>query len=395
LRVSDRLYYTDAYLTEFDATVVDRLDIGDRHAVLLDRTAFYPTSGGQPFDVGTLGAVRVVDVIDLDDGRVGHVVDRALPIGAVVRGAIDWGRRFDHMQQHTGQHVLSAAFERLHHARTESFHLGTAASTIDFGATLTADAIVRAEDEANRILWEDRAVGVRFVEADEAVRLPLRKEPVREGTLRLVEIQGVDLSACGGTHVSRTGAVGVIAVSGFERFKGGTRVEFLCGGRALRRFREQREAIGACVRGLSVLPTELPAAIERLQGEVKDQKQAARAMQFRLAEHDAAVLAAGGRDVGGRTVVAARVEGYDAQGLKAVALAIAAHPGRACAVLNGDVPPLLVVARSADVGVDAVAVVRALTATFGGRGGGGPELAQAGGLTGNPEAILAAARELL
>jgi len=184
---TERLYYTDAYRTAFDAQVVacapcaaSTPDAPPRYAVELSSSAFYPTSGGQPFDTGTLGGARVLDVLDEDDGRVVHVIDRPLEPGTVVAGAVDWARRLEHMQQHTGQHVLSAAFDRLFSNRTESFHLGTDSCSIDLAREVSADDVARAIDEANRIVWEDRPVTVRFVSDQEAASLPLRKEPVRE-----------------------------------------------------------------------------------------------------------------------------------------------------------------------------------------------------------------------
>src|SRR5262249_44364733 len=224
-----------------------------RTHVFLDRTAFYPTSGGQPFNTGTLGGLRVVDVVDEDGGRIAHVLERGgLSEGQTVTGVIDWPRRFDHMQQHTGQHVLSAAFSRLFDARTVSFHLGDEVSTIDLAKEMKPDQIEAAEVEANRVVWEDRPVAIRFASKDEAAAMPLRKESLRDGTLRLIDVEDFDLSACGGTHVARTGAIGVIAVAGSERFKGGQRLAFLCGGRALRRFGAMRDVLTASVRLLSV-----------------------------------------------------------------------------------------------------------------------------------------------
>ena len=392
---SSRLYYTDPYLTSFDAVVQDAIEIGGRPAVTLDVSAFYPTSGGQPFDTGTLGAARVLDVVDLEDGRVAHVLDREMAAGSSVHGDIDWARRFDHMQQHTGQHMLSAAFERQCHARTESFHLGVATSTIDLAVTVSAEQVAGAETEANRIVWEDRPVTVRFATADEARQLPLRKESVREGTLRLVDIEGFDLSACGGTHVTRSGSIGIIAVCGTERFKGGTRVEFVCGGRALARFRQQRDIVAAAVRQLSVLPAELPDAIERLQSDNKAQRTIGRTLQSQLVAHEARALTDAAESSAGRRLVIRRMEGFDAQGLKALAMAIAATPGCVACLLSADSPPLVVIGRSTDVAVDSAALLRGLIERFGGKGGGRPELAQGGGLVGPPDVILAAARELL
>jgi alanyl-tRNA synthetase len=390
---SERLYYTDPYLVEFDAVVRDVSRQDDRWKVVLDRTAFYPTSGGQPFDTGTIGEATVVDVFDQEDGTIGHLIDRELETNSRVRGHVDWNRRFDHMQQHTGQHLLSAAFERETGARTVSFHLGTTASTIDLDKELPADQLARVEDAGNTVLWEDREVCVQFVTASEAAKLPLRKEPAREGELRIIEIKDYDLSACGGTHVRRTGAIGVVAISGAERFKGGLRVEFVCGGRALRMFRSLKHAVGGSVRLLSVLPDELPSAIEKLQLAGRTQQKSQEGLYERLAAHEAASLAASGETIGGANVVAAAVSGWDANGLKKLASSIAAKPATIAVLITTEPPALAVVARSQDLSLDTGAVLKTLIDRFGGRGGGKGAMAQGGGLVGEPRVILDAARE--
>jgi alanyl-tRNA synthetase len=394
--VTERLYYTDPYLADFDATVVAIEPLVDRsdgkRGVVLDRTAFYPTSGGQPFDVGSLGGARVVDVIDRDDGSILHVVEGDIAQGTV-HGSIEWARRFDHMQQHTGQHVLSAAFDRLFQVRTVSFHLGSAASTIDLSVEVTASDIGRAEAEANRIVWEDRPVSIRFAEATDAAGLPLRKESAREGQLRLIDVEGFDLSACGGTHVARTGAIGTIVVSGSERFRGGSRVEFLCGSRTLEGYRSLRESVGASTRLLSVLPAELPSAIERVQAEARDLRKLFKDLQLRLASHEAVRLADRAQAQGAARVVVEALEGWDANGLKVIASAIASRPNHVALLLGVPAPASIVIARAPDVALDAAAILKQLTARFGGKGGGRPELAQGGGLQGAPQDMIAAARE--
>jgi alanyl-tRNA synthetase len=397
--MTERLYYTDAYLREFDATVV-RVDRRDgRIAVVLDRTAFYPTSGGQPFDVGFLDVGRplqgrrpVVAVVDEESGDVAHVIDGDSPApGETVHGAIDWTRRFDHMQQHTGQHVLSAALDRLFGARTVSFHLGTDASTIDLSRELTRDEIVSAELAANRIVWDNHPVAIRYVSAEEAAKLPLRKESAREGTLRLIDIEHFDLSACGGTHVARTGAIGIIAVGAIERFKGGQRVEFFCGGRALTKFRSMHDAISGAVRALSVLPHELPDAIEKLQGDMRERQKLVVSLQQDLARYQAEEFVSSAEvTAAGRLI--ARTVNADANTLKSLASAITSRPGHIAVLVSSTKPALVVAARSQDVAVAANQVISALTAKFGGRGGGKPDLAQAGGLDGDAAAILDAAR---
>ncbi|MGE0042489.1 MAG: DHHA1 domain-containing protein [Vicinamibacterales bacterium] len=393
---TERLYYTQSSLSSFEAVVTGCVQTDAGYEVRLDRTAFYPTSGGQPFDTGMLGGAAVLDVRDAEDGGVIHVVEAPLAPGTVVAGVVDWPRRFDHMQQHTGQHVLSALFDRLHAARTESFHMGAGASTIDLGRQVSPDEIAAAVREANRVVWEDRPVAVRFVTAEEAAALPLRKEPARGGTLRLIDIEDVDLSACGGTHVARTGGIGIIAVSGWEKFRGGTRVEFLCGARALSRFEAWRDALAATQRHLSVAPGELAAGVEKLQAENKALQRAARAFQEQLAAHEARALVERGARDGARVVVVEALEGWDAVGLKALASAATRlEPAAAVALFTAASPALVVVAGGASAGIDAGAVVKALLARFGGRGGGKPDLAQAGSLEGDSRGMIQAATEIL
>jgi alanyl-tRNA synthetase len=390
-----RLYYTDPYLTDFDATVVSASTEGGRSRVTLDRTAFYPTSGGQPFDTGLLNGQPVVDVIDTDEGAILHVVDGDIGPGEMVRGAVDWPRRFDHMQQHTGQHVLSAAFERVCQARTTSFHLGADSASIDLHIEVKPDGLRDAAAEANRIVWENRPVRIRIASPEEAARLPLRKEPAREGPLRLIDVEDFDLSACGGTHVAFTGSIGIIAIAAWERFKGGQRVEFLCGRRALGLVERQRDLLAASTRLLSVGSPELPAAIERLQNEGKEQRRAGKVLQERLAAHEAAALVARGERAGAATLIVESLDAYDANGLKALASAIAAAGGTAAVLIGAAAPYAIVVARAADVPIDAAAVLKPLLTRFGGKGGGRPDVAQGGGLSGSMADILAAAREAL
>jgi len=396
-----RLYYTEPWRREFNAEVVGVTAVGGRAAVRLDRTAFYPTSGGQPFDTGTLGGARVVDVVDDEDaGEVLHVVEGvepgALAPGATVRGVVDWDRRVDHMQQHTGQHLLSAALHRLHDVRTLSFHLGADASTIDLAREVTPAEIASAEAAANRVVWENHPVSIRFVTAEEAERLPLRKEPVKAGRLRLVEVEGFDLSACGGTHVSRTGAVGVIAVRASERLRGGTRLTFVCGARALASYHALRDAVDAAARPLTVHPGELPAAVERLQSERKALQREAKALAERLAAFEAGALAKRATRLGAVSAVVEALEGYDAAALKIVATTLVREPGRAAVLFSRTRPALVVAARSADVSqVDCAEVARALFARFGGKGGGRPDFAQGGGLDATTGELVAAAQDAL
>ena len=398
LSLVERIYYTDPSCRAFDAVVTQVVEHHGRPGVVLDRTAFYPTSGGQPFDTGRLIAdgaeVAVAETVD-DDAAIVHVVSAPLAAGTRVRGEVEWPRRFDHMQQHTGQHVLSAAFDRLFANRTVGFHMGGDVSSIDLEREAPAAEIERAADEANQVVWADRPVSIRFASADEAARLQLRKDPVRQGTLRLIDVDGFDLSACGGTHVATTGAIGIIAVTASERLRGGSRITFVCGGRALRTLRQQRDVIARSIRVLSVLPDDLPAAIERGQADLKDQRKLIARLQEGLAVHEAARLVAEAPSANGTRVVVASLDGWDAPALKAVAAAMTSMGTVVTALFSASSPAFVVVARSAGVQADAAATLKRLIERFGGRGGGKPDLAQGGGLTGNVEEMRALASELL
>jgi len=388
--MTQRIYYAEPYRRSFDAKILAVDTVAGHTHVTLDQTAFYPTSGGQPFDTGTLGGAAVTDVIDREDGTIAHVVSGSPRVGEVVTGEIDWARRFDHMQQHTGQHVLSAAFDRLYGVRTESFHMGNLSSTIDLAREVSESEIARVEDDANRIVWEDRPVTIRFASAEEAAAMPLRKESARTGPLRLIDVQDYDLSACGGTHVERTGAIGIIAIGGWEKFKGGSRVEFLCGGRALQRFKVWRGALSAVQKHLSVPPIEMAASIGRMQEDAKAVQRTVRGFQEKLAAHEAQALLAKG------SLVVEAIDGWDAQGIKSIATAItAADPHAIVVLLTTATPAHVVIARGASSTIDAAAVLKQLAAKFGGKGGGKPDLAQGGGLVAASSDLLSSARKLI
>ena len=393
--MTERLYYADSYLHEFEAAVVRSEPRGEHQGLWLDRTVFYPTTCGQPFDTGTLGTARVVDVFE-DAGDIVHLVEGSeMPAaGDRLIGRIDWPRRFDHMQQHTGQHLLSAAFVHRCGAKTVSFHLGAEVSTIDLERETKPEEIAAAENEANAIVWDDRPVAIRYASGEDAVALPLRKESTRSGTLRLIDIERCDLSACGGTHVKSTGAIGLIAITAWERFKGGQRIEFVCGGRALARMRSLRDVTASAVRLLSTAPADIPAAVERLQSEQREQKRILTLQQSTLARYQADELVADAepRDWGG---VVIRTVAGDASVLNTLASAIVSRPGLLVVLVSAAAPAVVVAARSVDVSISCAELVRSLTTRFGGRGGGKPDRAQAGGIAVDPTEIATAARHLV
>ena len=267
--------------------------------------------------------------------------------GARVRGRVDWTRRFDHMQQHTGQHILSAAFDRLHRARTVGFHLGAVLSTLDLDKVLSPEAMAAAESEANRIVWEDRPVSIRFATPEEAASIAFRKEPTRSGPLRVIEVEDFDMSACGGTHVARTGQVGVVALRSWEKFRGGMRLEFVCGGRAIREFRILRDAVAGSLRFLSVAPPDLPSAIEGAQAENKDLRRTIRDLHERLAVHEAAALVHRARQAGPARVDRRRARRLGSGGAEGARLDGGRSARRRRGAAVDGAPALLVIARAA------------------------------------------------
>lgn len=383
--MTHRLYYHDSYLTEFRARVVEIGDAG--RAVYLDRSAFYPASGGQPADRGTLNGIEVIDVAD-EGERVRHVLAAPLA-GEEVEAKVDSARRFDHMQQHTGQHLLSAVLESLYGMKTVSFHMGEESSTIELAAPALSPGQMRtAERRANELIWEDRPVSVAFEHSSEAEGL--RKASEREGELRIISIQDCDRSACGGTHVRSTGAIGVILLRKTEKLRGNVRLEFLCGGRAVARARADYESLTQVARVFSSQLDETPALVAAQAEQLREADKARRKLAVEKAEEAGRALwratepLASGRRLAVEKVAAtptgdeirARANGFIAEG-DSVYLAVCDDP-----------PSLLFAASVLHAGNE---VKTAVTAQ-GGRGGGSPRQAQ--GSVPTREALQAAVASL-
>jgi alanyl-tRNA synthetase len=371
---TERLYYHDSCQTEFHAKVVEAAGGGLR--VYLDRTAFYPTSGGQPHDTGTINGAPVVDVIDEGD-RILHITAAPVAVGEA-ECRIDWPRRFDHMQQHTGQHLLSAVLAEMYGAGTVGFHLGADNATIDVSAaSLDAARIAAAELRVNELVFEDRPVSITFEEASD--ELGLRKRSERTGTLRIISIEGVDRSACGGTHVLRTGGIGPVLLRKVEKARGATRIEFLCGLRAVRRARADYEALAQIGRTFSAQLDETPALVAA-QCQALDASEKARrrlAAEVARTRGREAYRAAPASEDGFRRLVRDFPKGSLDDELRAEAQGFAANP-KAIFLAAIAEPPAVLLACSADSGVHAGKEIQALASQFGGRGGGNAQLAQAG-----------------
>ena len=383
--MTERLCYTDPYCTTFSATVVEQLTWENQPAVVLDRTAFYPTSGGQPADTGLLGANSVLDVVVREqDGAIVHVLEHAVAeVG--VQGAVDWHRRFDHMQQHTGQHVLSAAFEQLLEADTVGFHLGAQSSTVDIDAgRLDAAATRPVEDLVNRVIWEDRRVSTRFVDSDRLDALPLRRPPAAKGQVRIVEIAGpstnpgrsFDVNPCGGTHVARTGEIGLVKIVRLDYRGEETRVEFLCGERAFRDYQAKNAMVSQLANLLTVGYWELDQAVDRLQVEAKQARRSLRQAQGRLLKAEAAELAEAADSLGAYRLVWQVWEQRDPGELRALAQALAQHPGTVALLAGIGQRTHLCFSRAEGVDLDVALLLRQASTALEGKGGGQPHLAQ-------------------
>jgi alanyl-tRNA synthetase len=367
--MTERLYYYDCYVREFRARIVNVSEDGCR--VYLDRTAFYPSSGGQPFDLGMLGGVAVREVVDEED-RVVHIVDAPLGPGEV-SGEVDWARRFDHMQQHTGQHLLSAVFADLFGIGTVSFHMGAQVSTIDVSApALDPRQIERVEERCAEIVAEARPVSITFEDA--STDLALRKASERTGTLRVVAIQDLDRSACGGTHVRSTAEIGGVQIRKLEKIRGTTRVEFVCGLRALRAARADFRLLSEISRTLSTPFEDVPPLLTAQIEKAKTLEKTCQRLSGELARREGGELHAAtapGEDGIRRVILRGTID--DAVRTRAQAFIAG---GKAVFLAVSEDPPSVLLAASADSGVHAGNRVKEAVSTAGGRGGGNQTLAQ-------------------
>jgi len=381
---TDRLYYTDPYLTEFEAQVVEISP--DGRQVYLDRTAFYPSSGGQPYDLGWLDGQQVIEVVD-EEEHIAHLTASPVGIGPVT-GEIHWPRRYDHMQQHTGQHLLSAVFMNLFDYPTLSFHMGDEVSTIEIAAKeLTETQIERAESCANEEARRAPPVHIAFEDADSVAGL--RKPSQRAGTLRIVEIAGIDKSACGGTHVRSLGETLPLQIRKLEKVRGHVRLEFVCGGRAIARAKQDFRVAQELSR-LSAAPidrlAETFAALKQRLGDAEKERQR---LAETLAQREGAELyATATPSADGLRRALWNVECMD-EAVRAKALAFAAGP-RSLVLAVGAKGALI--ACSADAGVHAGAILKQTLAEFGGKGGGSATLAQ--GSVPEPACVRALAAKL-
>ncbi|GIM46255.1 alanyl-tRNA editing protein [Collibacillus ludicampi] len=395
-----KLYYEDVYLREFTAHIVEIGTANGTPYVVLDQTAFYPTGGGQPCDHGSIHGVRVVDVEKVGE-RIVHHLAEPLSLESSdprVYGQIDWDRRFDHMQQHTGQHILSAAFEQLFHGETVGFHLGRETVTVDITLpALDQEIVQQVESLANRIVFENRIIQARFVEPEELKQLPLRKPPQVRENIRIVTITDFDHNPCGGTHPERTGEGGPIKILSWERYKGHVRVEFVCGWRALKEMSEKQQILRQLILQLTCGEHELPANVIRLLDERKDKEKALQEACSKLLDFEANEWVKQSVPRHGIHLVTRTFAERSMQEMQRLAQQITARDPLAVVLfVSGGTKTQLVFARGSDVRVEMNALLKETLPLIAGKGGGTPAIAQGGGVTSqSPDEVLAHAVNLL
>lgn len=373
-----KLFQADAYRTEFEGRVVSCTPVGDAWAVVLNQTCFYPASGGQPSDAGTLGGAPVLDVRAEPDGAIVHVV--GAPISGTVVGQVDWNRRLDHMEQHTGQHLLSAAFMHLFEAETISWHLGAEASTVDVSMdSLSADQAEELELTCNQMIRSGLPVHAHLVAPEDVQRYPLRKPPTVEGPIRIIEIEGYDWSPCGGTHVRNIGELGLIKIKNWERYKRGVRVTFLAGQRALRDYLALDRMTRELSRRLSIGVADLPRWTDRTQEELNSLRKRVRTQQEALLTEEAERLLADARRVGPARVVRQSFGGRPVDELRLLAAKVAAAPGCVAVFGTRGALPQLILHRATDLRLDVGQILKEVLPILDGKGGGSPIQAQGGG----------------
>ena len=322
-----KLYYDDPYMRTFDAVVTDCVPEGKHYLITLNRTAFYPEGGGQPCDLGRLGSEPVLDVQERS-GVIYHTCAHSLPVGAPVEGEVDWARRFDHMQQHSGEHIVSGMLCSAFHCDNVGFHMGADTVTIDYNADISWEQALDIERRANRYIWEDHPVHIWYPSPAELAALPYRSKKALEGAVRITEFPGADMCACCGTHVDSSGQVGLVKLLSCQKFRDGVRLELVCGRRALDYLAacwEQARQIG---QALSVKPETSAAAVERMQGELLTAKERAARLEEQVFAHTAAQYAGAGD-------VLLITEALEGDGVRRLCDAVAQSAGGRCAVFAG------------------------------------------------------------
>ncbi len=379
--MTKKLYLMDAYLRRCTAEVIDQTEVDGHPGFVIDQTVFYPASGGQPHDTGLIDQVPVIDVFENQDHQIIHVPVKSIQ-SARVTCEIDWERRFDHMQQHTGQHILSQVFLQSIHADTLSFHMGEQSATIDIDqAGLTSEKIIRVEQLANQIIFENRDVTTHTVDKDELDRFPIRKQTTLEDHIRIVEIKDFDYSPCGGTHCLQTGEIGILKIRRYENYKGGTRIHFVCGFRALKDYQNKSDVLKQLCRISGTAETDLSNSITRLKEDLKAVATARDHLTGKLLNHEADSLFSESQRHADIRVIKHLFTGRPQKEINLLAKKITDRfPGTVVLFgLKADGSARLLFQRSENLAFDMWALMQAVCPVIDGHGGGRPQQARGGG----------------
>lgn len=375
---TERLFNDNPYLKEFNAKVVEVIPFNDKYGVVLDKTAFYPEGGGQPSDTGHLNDANVLQVID-KDGQLLHIVDKPLE-SETVKGLINWSRRFDHMQQHTGQHILSECFEKLLNGSTDSFHLGKDIVSIEINIENFSDSdMPQIENMANDIIYSNLPVTAKIVTDEELQSIPLRKKPKVSENIRIVEVKEFDYSPCGGTHVGATGEVGIIKIINWEKCKGGFRFTFVCGYRALKDYSLQNSITRALGEKLSVRNFDIVEAVDKLQTDYRIAVKQLSAATQELIKYEAEQLLAESSQVGGIKLISKILEGRSMNDAKLLAQYLTQSPGTIVLLACRNETAQVLFTRSEDASIDMNNLLKKVFPIIDGKGGGNARTAQGGG----------------
>lgn len=373
--MNKRIYFDDPYQVKFESKVIKRIKHNNRTALVLEQTCFYPESGGQPADKGTLNGIEIIDVIE-DEGIILHIVDQAVA-ETKVKGKIDWKTRFDYMQQHAGQHILSQSFWELMQGRTMSFHLGQDVSTLEIDIQKISDLeLEKVEEEANKVVFQDREIKTYFVNEDKIGEIPLRKPPKKSGLIRVVEVSDYDFSACGGTHPSRTGEIGLIKILKWGKLRNNLCFEFVCGSRALKDYTLKNRILLQAASRFSVREEEVLSAVDKLFADLKSGKKQTKKVLLKLSELEARDI----RQNTGGGVIKKVYSGRSRDDIRHIALNIIHNPGYIVLFgLKADRKANLILARSEDIDFDMRELIPAASQLINGKGGGRPSLVELAG----------------
>lgn len=390
----ERMYYYDSYKRSFTANVVDASFVNGYYEIILDETYFYPESGGQPADTGTIDGIKVENVI-LKNNKVIHML-KEIPKNKSVFCEIDWEKRFDNMQQHSGQHLLSAVFYKLYNAETESFSIGDNCSHITLtNNNLSESELAEAEEEANKIIYSNLPISTYFVDNKELAKLPLRKKPKVNENIRIVEIKDIDYSPCGGTHVKSLGEIGLIKIRNYEKSKKGIRIEFLCGLRAIKDYTVKNNCINTLISLLSVKEDEILGKVNKLVLENKELKKELNMMKENILLYEAEKLISESVDLKKYKLVTKTFNDRDLKELRTLSQIVTKEKGIVCILCSISKNANIVISRSEDVNININSFFNSILDIIDGNGGGNQKICQGCGKAENIDKALERAIDII